>query len=965
MSDQKSIKQKKQKDSHADDDLQKESVSSDPPEMYLGALFSVENLPAFKFLDTLKPKRDYSDEKINQLKEKLQGMYVYLHSISDYEKNLAKKCKVAAQEISIQRVEMDKSGNRLFSANSSIGELKRELLKAENEVRLAVERNRRIQEETTEAIAQKTELFNDIEEIRRHKADMLEPQLIASTKELKLDVIQRRHQVENLQKDLEEKEATLEKTTRDKDRLEVEKEKHSVALAKASEIPTKIIKQTEVLRDAISSLVVENVKQTTMGTQLDKEIERLAKKRKELEENKLDQAADYEQRRAEIHEMEKRCDEIFKQHEFAKDQLSAQKGERVRLELAFKKVIFDIKREHDVLLHSIRDKEIKLKINRRLETTVNNILMSAPQTKKQSEDLQRQVEHHKREGRHFRKLIGTLRKDVDSLIFDFLKQEQMEKSELTKCQTQFNHNKRLEEELDELIKFCDDLERQIETLSSERELKSRELIRIREKHRNIKEDSGAKEVAINDAKKRCEEAVSRLRDFATLYDVVKNERNKYMNQIQATLQRAAEMKEKIKILSNEIEILRHEIMNKDRELSKKRQENTAKYALRDSAKNEANKLLALYRERREQIEQHLSKIETLNTLINAAEDDMVFLKNRYEQAVKERNSVGVNLLDRNDELCILYEKLNIQAGIMAKGEESLIEKELEIRELQLTVTELERSIELLKKQRPKVDEYDKELTELQKEIDGVREQIGTLSAEIENPEDPNRCRYLKGVDPTQKDLLERIKNIEEILAEREENLLEKDLVLEEVTTLTLRLQKQTIEGRSESNLVALQLNDLTKRIKHITKAMMARVSELSMQQALAMSIYHEKNEKERLLAEAKIRLSRGEPPTEEIERDFIQAERKRLRRETELLDLATKRNLEGSGFVGVDDENFFVYNNIRTLAEPRPNAYVPDTSGIGELPIPKPYGVHAPFKPSEIGSQLRRFRKPIVKPIQI
>jgi hypothetical protein len=40
-----------------------------------------------------------------------------------------------------------------------------------------------------------------------------------------------------------------------------------------------------------------------------------------------------------------------------------------------------------------------------------------------------------------------------------------------------------------------------------------------------------------------------------------------VNLIQATVQRAAEMKEKIKILSNEIEILRHEIMLKDRELA--------------------------------------------------------------------------------------------------------------------------------------------------------------------------------------------------------------------------------------------------------------------------------------------------------------------------------------------------------------------------------------------------------------
>ncbi len=53
------------------------------------------------------------------------------------------------------------------------------------------------------------------------------------------------------------------------------------------------------------------------------------------------------------------------------------------------------------------------------------------------------------------------------------------------------------------------------------------------------------------------------------------------------------------------------------------------------------------------------------------------------------------------------------------------------------------------------------------------------------------------------------------------------------------------------------------------------------------------------------------------------------------------------------------------MAEPRPNAYLPETSGSVELPIPKPYGSNAPFKPADAGAQLRHFRKPVIKPIEI
>ena len=56
----------------------------------------------------------------------------------------------------------------------------------------------------------------------------------------------------------------------------------------------------------------------------------------------------------------------------------------------------------------------------------------------------------------------------------------------------------------------------------------------------------------------------RLKDFAKMYDIIKNERNKLVNQIQICTQRAAQKKEKIKILSNEIEILRTSSAQKEK-----------------------------------------------------------------------------------------------------------------------------------------------------------------------------------------------------------------------------------------------------------------------------------------------------------------------------------------------------------------------------------------------------------------
>ncbi len=137
-------------------------------------------------------------------------------------------------------MERDKTVSKQFAQNAEIGELKRELLKAQNEVNLATDRETKMKNELEECQKQKFDLIKDIEEVRRHKADMLEPALIASTKELKVDVMQRKHQVENLEKDLDEKLAVYDGSQQEIERLEIEREKLAVALSKAADMPSKI-----------------------------------------------------------------------------------------------------------------------------------------------------------------------------------------------------------------------------------------------------------------------------------------------------------------------------------------------------------------------------------------------------------------------------------------------------------------------------------------------------------------------------------------------------------------------------------------------------------------------------------------------------------------------------------------------------------------------------------------------------
>jgi predicted nucleic acid-binding Zn-ribbon protein len=102
---------------------------------------------------------------------------------------MAEHLRMTLQEITLAKLEQDRAISQQFSGNAEIGELKRELLKAQNEVDMALEREAKLQLDMEDLNKTKQDLVHDIEEIRRHKADMLEPQLIAATKELKVSYI--------------------------------------------------------------------------------------------------------------------------------------------------------------------------------------------------------------------------------------------------------------------------------------------------------------------------------------------------------------------------------------------------------------------------------------------------------------------------------------------------------------------------------------------------------------------------------------------------------------------------------------------------------------------------------------------------------------------------------------------------------------------------------------------------------
>jgi chromosome segregation ATPase len=127
-----------------------------------------------------------------------------------------------------------------------------------------------------------------------------------------------------------------------------------------------------------------------------------------------------------------------------------------------------------------------------------------------------------------------------------------EKENLKKNITEMERNvANLQEQENKLIE-------EIKFLSTIREKMARTASQAMAQARETKEELKVKELLILDLNKKFQETEFRLNSFIALYEEVKNARNKYVSLIQNSSQDLAEMKERIKILQNEVEILRNE-----------------------------------------------------------------------------------------------------------------------------------------------------------------------------------------------------------------------------------------------------------------------------------------------------------------------------------------------------------------------------------------------------------------------
>ena len=393
------------------------------------------------------------------------------------------------------------------------------------------------------------------------------------------------------------------------------------------------------------------------------------------------------------------------------------------------------------------------------------------------------------------------------------------------------------------------LRKAILQVEKDRERLSQEVGDQRNNFIGAQEELKLKDIQIAELKKRVIEWEGKLKQQQQLYEQVRADRNHYSKGLLEAQDEIAELRKKFKILGHQIEQLKEEIASKDQAIVKEHFEFQRVEKMRENLQNELARKNKLIVENHELIHQQENELKNLTSTLRRMDEEALAQRKEYDQVINERDVLGTQLIRRNDELALLYEKLKIQQSALKKGEVHYNSRLDDIRLLRIKVKELLRENALTKGVGPQMDEMRKEILQLQRELLQEKTKVTALSEELENPMNVHRWRKLEGSDPATFELIQKIQTLQRRLISKTEEVVEKSLVIQEKEKLYQELK--SILARQPGPEVAEQLTVYQNNLKKKTAQLKAMASELNMYQAQVNEYKYEQEKLARELTEMK------------------------------------------------------------------------------------------------------------------
>uniref|UniRef100_A0A094ZPA8 Coiled-coil domain-containing protein 147 n=1 Tax=Schistosoma haematobium TaxID=6185 RepID=A0A094ZPA8_SCHHA len=296
-----------------------------------------------------------------------------------------------------------------------------------------------------------------------------------------------------------------------------------------------------------------------------------------------------------------------------------------------------------------------------------------------------------------------------------------------------------------------------------------------------------REMQIFENKKKIAEYETKLKQQQNLYEAIRNDRNLYNKQLIHTQNELIELKKQLKLLIQQMNQLKNDITQRDMNLIKEKLEKNKIEKSNEQLLININQLKLQINENISYIELQKNEENKLIQLINDINNERNKEKINYNQLLNERDLLGSQLIRRNDELLLLYEKLKIQQSILNKG-----------------TSKLELHSDLNTKEK-------------------AQNRQKTLYSEDSFMY--RKYRVFIGSDPSTYEMIQKIQALQKRLISKTEEVVEKELLIQEKEKIYIELKH--ILARHPGPEVAEQLNIYQNMIRDKTKQMKAMTAEMN------------------------------------------------------------------------------------------------------------------------------------------
>ncbi|KAF7661063.1 hypothetical protein LDENG_00270080 [Lucifuga dentata] len=767
------------------------------------------------------------DESMDKIREEYDKLVHALKKSRDNERRLMSKCRELNAEIMSASTKAAVALKLSQEDEATINSLKKELDKAWKMVDAAHDKEKRDRESILHLKEEITNLTKQAEQNTGFSKNQEHSvsDLIKKNEELTNEKQQLLTTAKSLREKISEATATQQEIEAQRDnalenitQLQQEMQVQQNEIFRETRLKEKLEKEVKQLHTDMEAKMADIKALTLQGQRAKEEQQRLEQQLKELKISNERTTKELEQVQMKNSKLQQECEHLSS----VKEHLSLENQQNTN-ELKMKEEEVSQMRQEIAKLTKMR--EVIQKKFHQMEDQKAEVDVQRETLKAQIAGLEKDLEASQKQAEADKKAIDELIRERDIFNKNIVKAAHTTEKQQKIVKLLEQDKKNLEQEIHNYRQEAQKQRKIIQQLEKERDRYINETSNLMQKVQQKVSDVEMREMEIFDFRKKVTEAECKLKQQENVLEAVVAERNLYSKNLIEVQDEIAEIKRKMKTMSNHVTRLRDEISGKELALVKDQQEHKRLEKDNEALKGELQLMKQQLEETKQRADSHKAEQQKLHKLIADADAEQIRQKKQLEQVIRERDNLGKQLLRRNDERTLLHEKIRIQESILTKGDFHYNQQMEDIRLLKLEIKRLRRKKSILDKTVPNAEDLRRELFHLQKEL--LRERTrNTILEEQLKPINIHRWRRLEATDPGKYKLIQKIHALQKRLIAKTQELEERELLLQEKEKLYVELKH--ILTRQPGPEAAEQLQQCQWIIREKTKKLKALIAELRM-----------------------------------------------------------------------------------------------------------------------------------------